>query len=41
MFVKTIPNDTLDKNVVPEPADYIEWQPSERAARLGEDARRS
>jgi mono/diheme cytochrome c family protein len=29
MFVKTIPNDTLKKNVVPTPADYIVWQPSD------------
>ena len=28
LFVKTIPNHTLDKNVVPEPKDYIVWQPS-------------
>jgi cbb3-type cytochrome oxidase cytochrome c subunit/mono/diheme cytochrome c family protein len=28
LFVKTIPNHTLDKNVVPEPKDYITWQPS-------------
>jgi cytochrome c oxidase cbb3-type subunit II len=28
LFLKTIPNDTLDKNVVPEPSDYIKWQPS-------------
>jgi cytochrome c oxidase cbb3-type subunit II len=28
MFVKTIPNKTLRKNVVPEPKDYIVWQPS-------------
>ncbi|TMK77173.1 MAG: c-type cytochrome [Actinobacteria bacterium] len=28
MFVKTIPNHTLDDNVVPEPKDYIVWQPS-------------
>jgi cytochrome c oxidase cbb3-type subunit II len=28
LFVKTIPNKTLDKNVVPEPEDYITWQPS-------------
>jgi hypothetical protein len=26
--VKTIPNHTLRKNVVPEPKDYIAWQPS-------------
>jgi hypothetical protein len=26
--VKTIPNHTLKKNVVPEPKDYIVWQPS-------------
>jgi cytochrome c oxidase cbb3-type subunit 2 len=28
LFVKTIPNHTLRKNVVPEPKDYIAWQPS-------------
>jgi cytochrome c oxidase cbb3-type subunit 2/cytochrome c oxidase cbb3-type subunit I/II len=28
MFVKTIPNHTLRKNLVPEPKDYIFWQPS-------------
>src|SRR6266516_71699 len=28
LFVKTIPNHTLNKNVVPEPEDYIVWQPS-------------
>jgi cbb3-type cytochrome oxidase cytochrome c subunit len=28
LFVKTIPNGTLKKNVVPEPKDYITWQPS-------------
>jgi cytochrome c oxidase cbb3-type subunit 2 len=28
LFVKTIPNHTLKKNVVPEPEDYIVWQPS-------------
>jgi cytochrome c oxidase cbb3-type subunit 2/cytochrome c oxidase cbb3-type subunit I/II len=28
MFVKTIPNGTLKPNVVPEPKDYIVWQPS-------------
>jgi cbb3-type cytochrome oxidase cytochrome c subunit/mono/diheme cytochrome c family protein len=28
MFVKTIPNHTLKKNVVPQPKDYIVWQPS-------------
>jgi cytochrome c oxidase cbb3-type subunit II len=28
LFLKTIPNDTLDKNHVPEPSDYIVWQPS-------------
>jgi cbb3-type cytochrome c oxidase subunit II len=27
MFVKTIPNHTLDKYRVPEPKDYIVWQP--------------
>jgi cytochrome c oxidase cbb3-type subunit II len=29
LFVKTIPNKTLEPNVVPEPEDYIVWQPSE------------
>jgi cytochrome c oxidase cbb3-type subunit II len=28
LFVKTIPNGTLKKDVVPEPKDYITWQPS-------------
>jgi hypothetical protein len=28
MFVKTIPNGTLAKHRVPEPSDYITWQPS-------------
>ena len=28
LFIKTIPNHTLDPNVVPEPKDYIIWQPS-------------
>src|SRR5256885_12902618 len=28
LFIKTIPNHTLDKNVLPEPKDYITWQPS-------------
>jgi len=28
MFVKTIPNGTLAKNRIPEPNDYIVWQPS-------------
>jgi cbb3-type cytochrome oxidase cytochrome c subunit/mono/diheme cytochrome c family protein len=28
LFVKTIPNGTLRKNVVPEPGDYITWSPS-------------
>ena len=28
LFVKTIPNKTLRPNVVPEPKDYIVWQPS-------------
>jgi hypothetical protein len=27
MFIKTIPNHTLDKNRIPEPKDYIVWQP--------------
>jgi cytochrome c oxidase cbb3-type subunit 2 len=29
LFVKTIPNKTLRKNYVPQPSDYIPWQPSE------------
>src|SRR4051794_10696076 len=28
LFVKTIPNKTLRKDVIPEPKDYIPWQPS-------------
>jgi hypothetical protein len=28
MFVKTIPNGTLKKDVIPEPSDYIVWSPS-------------
>src|SRR5207237_1039875 len=28
LFVKTIPNGTLRKDVIPEPKDYIPWQPS-------------
>jgi hypothetical protein len=28
LFVKTIPNGTLANNRVPEPKDYIAWQPS-------------
>jgi cytochrome c oxidase cbb3-type subunit 2 len=28
LFLKTIPNGTLEKHVVPEPKDYIAWQPS-------------
>jgi cbb3-type cytochrome oxidase cytochrome c subunit len=28
LFVKTIPNHTLDKNRIPEPKDYIPWVPS-------------
>ncbi len=28
LFLKTIPNGTLKPNVVPEPTDYIVWQPS-------------
>jgi cytochrome c oxidase cbb3-type subunit 2 len=28
LFLKTIPNGTLKKGVVPEPKDYIVWQPS-------------
>jgi len=28
LFVKTIPNGTLARNRVPEPSDYIVWQPS-------------
>jgi hypothetical protein len=29
MFVKTIPNKTLEKNRTPEPSDYITWKPSD------------
>jgi mono/diheme cytochrome c family protein len=29
LFLKTIPNGTLDPNRVPEPEDYIVWQPSD------------
>jgi cytochrome c oxidase cbb3-type subunit II len=29
LFLKTIPNGTLDPNVNPEPSDYIVWTPSE------------
>jgi hypothetical protein len=28
LFVKTIPNGTLRAHVVPEPKDFITWQPS-------------
>ena len=28
LFIKTIPNGTLKKNRLPEPSDYIVWQPS-------------
>ena len=28
LFVKTIPNHTLKPNHLPEPEDYIVWQPS-------------
>ena len=28
MFIKTIPNHTLKPDVIPEPKDYIIWQPS-------------
>jgi cytochrome c oxidase cbb3-type subunit 2 len=28
LFIKTIPNHTLNKNVIPEPKDFIVWQPS-------------
>jgi mono/diheme cytochrome c family protein len=28
LFIKTIPNKTLKPNRVPEPSDYIVWQPS-------------
>jgi mono/diheme cytochrome c family protein len=28
LFIKTIPNHTLARNRVPEPSDYIVWQPS-------------
>jgi cytochrome c oxidase cbb3-type subunit II len=29
LFVKTIPNHTLDKNRIPTPQDYITWKPSD------------
>lgn len=29
LFVKTIPNGTLEPNRIPEPKDFIVWQPSE------------
>ena len=28
LFVKTIPNHTLNKNHLPTPGDYIVWQPT-------------
>ena len=28
LFLKTIPNDTLEPDRIPEPRDYIVWQPS-------------
>jgi cytochrome c oxidase cbb3-type subunit II len=28
LFVKTIPNDTLRQDYVPQPSDYITWKPS-------------
>jgi cytochrome c oxidase cbb3-type subunit 2 len=28
LFIKTIPNHTLDKGRIPEPKDYIVWQPT-------------
>jgi len=28
LFIKTIPNHTLRRDVIPEPKDYIVWQPS-------------
>jgi cytochrome c oxidase cbb3-type subunit II len=28
MFLKTIPNGTLDEHVVPQPEDYVTWSPS-------------
>jgi cytochrome c oxidase cbb3-type subunit 2 len=28
LFIKTVPNGTLQPNRVPEPSDYIVWQPS-------------
>jgi cytochrome c oxidase cbb3-type subunit 2 len=28
LFVKTIPNETLRKNYVPQPSEFIAWQPS-------------
>src|SRR5256714_1662053 len=28
LFIKTIPNHTLNRDVIPEPKDFIVWQPS-------------
>src|SRR5439155_7474203 len=28
LFLKTIPNHTLNRNVIPTPQDYITWYPS-------------
>ena len=41
LFVKTIPNDTLRKNVIPEPKDYIVVAAVEGAARLAQEPARS
>ena len=38
LFVKTIPNGTLKPNRVPEPRDYIVWQPSKELLAWVEDA---
>ncbi len=35
LFVKTIPNGTLKPNRVPEPRDYIVWQPSKELLERG------
>ncbi len=41
LFVKTIPNGTLEPNRVPEPKDYIVWQPSTELLAWVEDRTRS
>ena len=41
LFVKTIPNHTLEQNRIPEPSDYITWQPSKELLGVGEVAARS